>query len=230
MGRKIVLANGEIYHVYNRSVGDIDIFSTRGNIKKILQLLFYYRFYQKLRFSHFKALSQEVKKLYLNQFLSQIPLVEIYSYALMPNHYHFLIKQIQENGITRFLSNFQNSFAKFFNLKTNRKGALFLTSFKAVRIMSEEQFIHVSRYIHLNPVTGYLLKIEELLTSVLTSFRWYIGKKGKDSFVNTEKILSIFRSKENYKKFIFDQVDYQRKIDKIKKLTLDKNNKYPIMR
>ncbi len=230
MGRKIVLANGEIYHVYNRSVGDIDIFSTRGNIKKILQLLFYYRFYQKLRLSHFKALSQEVKKLYLNQFLSQIPLVEIYSYALMPNHYHLLIKQIQEDGITRFLSNFQNSFAKFFNLKTNRKGALFLTSFKAVRIMSEEQFIHVSRYIHLNPVTGYLLKIEELLTSVLTSFRWYIGKKGKDSFVNTEKILSIFRSKENYKKFVFDQVDYQRKIDKIKKLTLDKDNKYLIIR
>ena len=216
------MANQEIYHVYNRSVGDLDVFSSHSKIQRILQLFFYYRYIQRLRFSHFNKLSWQTKEQYIYQFLSQTPLVEIYAYSLMPNHYHLLLKQLQDGGIIRFLSNCQNGFAKFFNLKKKRNGTLFLTSFKAVRITNEEQFIHVSRYIHLNPVTDYLIKTEELLKSLFTSFRWYMRDMTMDCFINTEKILSIFKSKQKYKKFVFNQIDYQRKLGRIKKFLLEK--------
>jgi len=70
-------------------------------------------------------------------------LVDILAYCLMPNHFHFLLRQNLEKGISIFLGNFQNSYTKYFNLRNKRQGSLFLTPFKAVRIEDDDQFLHV---------------------------------------------------------------------------------------
>lgn len=162
--RSVVLANDEIYHVFNRSIARTEIFSNKFNLHKAIEILDYYRFIQVLRLSRFKKLTPQLKKDYSDMVIRDKPLVEIYASALMPNHYHFLLKQVQDKGIVKFISNFQNSFAKAFNLKNDRNGALFQNAFKAKRIGNDEQFIHVSRYVHLNPVTAYLIEFKDLVT------------------------------------------------------------------
>ena len=220
--RPVVLANNEIYHVFNRSIAGENIFARnqKVNLNKALEIVNYYRFLQKIRLSRFKLLPVQLKKQYLDAIGSTIPLVEIYVFAFMSNHFHFLLKQMQDKGISGFISNFQNSFAKVFNLKNNRNGALFQNAFKAKRVVTEEQFIHVSRYIHLNPVTSYLIEFDKLSSFEWTSFPVYSTREQKP-FINTDFLLKMFGSREKYVKFVADQVDYQRELASIKDFIME---------
>src|SRR3990167_3633398 len=216
--RKFVLATNETYHIYNRSVARESIFSSAIYLRKIVEISDYYRYRQQLRLSQFNNLPIDQKKEYIKSRKNKTRLVEIYAFAFMPNHYHFLLRQLTDNGITNFISNLQNSFAKYFNIKNDRNGSLFQNSFKGKRIESEEQLVHVSRYIHLNPVTSYLIELDDLVDYPWTSFRLY--HYDLDLFVNKELLMESFKSKDDYYKFVADQVDYQRTLDKIKNLVL----------
>lgn len=218
--RRIVLANDEIYHIFNRSIARENIFSLKNNLKKALEILQFYRLPQQIRLSKFKTLTESQKTEYLVAMKDKLPLVEVYAFAFMPNHYHFLLKQIQEGGIVRFISNFQNSFAKVFNLKNGRDGAVFQNSFKAKRVENDDQFLHVSRYIHLNPVTNYLINFNELASYPWTSFTKYISQE-EDSFVNINFLLNLFGSKDKYVDFVADQVGYQRELALIKESMIE---------
>ena len=217
--RKFVLATNETYHIYNRSVARESIFSSAIYLRKIVEISDYYRYRQQLRLSQFNNLPIDQKKEYIKSRKNKTRLVEIYAFAFMPNHYHFLLRQLTDNGITNFISNLQNSFAKYFNIKNDRNGSLFQNSFKGKRIESEEQLVHVSRYIHLNPVTSYLIELDDLVDYPWTSFRLY--HYDLDLFVNKELLMESFKSKDDYYKFVADQVDYQRTLDKIKDLVLE---------
>lgn len=220
--RSIIIATGEVYHLFNRTVGHEEIFSLKRQLHQILAITDYYRFNQPLRYSKFKQLSITMRIQYLNQQLKYEPIVDIFSYSFMPNHFHFLLKQLKDNGIRQFISNIQNSYARFFNLKNNRHGTLFTNPFKAKHIETDEQLIHSSRYIHLNHVTGYLINIKELFDYPWSSFHYYVDSK-KDTFINREPILNHFGTSENYIKFVVDQADYQRKLKLINHVALDGN-------
>ncbi|MBU0570116.1 transposase [Patescibacteria group bacterium] len=215
--RKVVLANGETYHIFNRSIASQEILVGRKELQRMLDLIDYYRFPQALSFSKYKNLTSEMKTQYTSNFKKNQPLVEIYAFCFMPTHFHLLLKQISEKGITIFASKFQNGFAKYFNKITKRDGGVFNRPFKAKRIATDDELAHVSRYIHLNPITSYLITPEELATYDWTSHSFYMGKGGGD-IVNIEFLLKIFGSSEKYEKFILDQVEYQRSLDQIKKL------------
>jgi putative transposase len=106
---------------------------------------------------------------------------------MMPNHFHFILKQNTKNGITRFLRRLSNSYVGYFNKKYDRAGALFQGKFKAVFIENENYLLHLSRYIHLNcqevgPLDRYLY----------SSYWEYIGKRITD-WVHPQIILSCFR-------------------------------------
>lgn len=117
------------------------------------------------------------------------------------------------------MRNFQHSYSKYFNAKNERTGSLFQSMFKAVRIESDEQLIHVSRYIHLNPVSSFLINIESLTDYAWSSFKDYMNPS--DSIIATKSILDYFKSKEEYKKFVFNQADYQRELEQIRHLALE---------
>ncbi|MEK7165927.1 MAG: transposase, partial [Patescibacteria group bacterium] len=143
--------------------------------------------------------------------------IDILAYVLMPNHFHFLLRQTKDGGISKFIGQFQNSYTKFFNIKLNRDGSLFLDQFKANLIQDEENLLHIHRYIHLNPATSYIIKsVDNILTYPWSSMgEFYYRKQG---ICEKEIILSNFKTPKSYLKFHLDQVDYQRKLAKIKHL------------
>ncbi len=218
--RELVFADGQIYHLYNRSIAKEKIFSNSFTLRQMNDVVSFYRIPQSIRYSKFKQMNREKRDDYLMIIRNKLPQVEIYAYAFMPNHFHFLLKQIQGDGIRKFISNAQNSFAKYFNLKYDRTGSLFESPFKAKLIETDEELIHVSRYIHLNPVTSYLIRFEDLSSYALNSFSVYAGKRNCE-WLNTEFIMSMFKSFDEYNLFHKDQVDYQRSLAKIRDLLLE---------
>lgn len=214
-----VLATDQFYHIFNKSVADELMLTTKYHVNRWLELVEFCRFKGTRRYSMVQKLPMEQRKTYIETLHKQPTFVEIYAFACMPNHYHLLLKQLEDNGVSTFISNLQNSFAKYFNTKHKRNGSLFLSPFKRIRIERDEVFMHVSRYIHLNPVTSYLIKEKELKIHYSTSLSHYNNPQMK-SFVERSKIIRLFGSLERYNAFIFDQVDYQQKLALIKKHTL----------
>lgn len=219
--RNIPFVTNQIYHVFNRSIASQPIFADKLEYGRMLELINYYRFKKPpLRFSHYKRLSKEQKIEYENSFMiDKNPMLEILAYCIMPNHVHFLLRPKINNAVSDFMRNLQNSYCKYFNTKRERTGSLFQFMFKAVRMETDEQLMHVSRYVHLNPVTAYIIEIEDLDSYEWSSFKDYV--LGIDSFVSKEMILSHFKSSNGYKKFVFDQAEYQRELDRIKHLFLE---------
>jgi putative transposase len=133
----------------------------------------------------------------------------------MPNHFHFLLKQTKDSGIKEFIRLMGNSYAKYFNAKYRRKGSLFESRFKAVRIETDEQLFHVSRYIHLNPYSGFVVKtLNQLIIYPFSSLPEYLSKT--NNVCHQEHLWGQFSSPAKYKQFILDQADYQRTLQGIK--------------
>ncbi|MBI4038195.1 transposase [Candidatus Daviesbacteria bacterium] len=219
--RKTPVVNGEIYHVYNRSNGQQEIFLSAKDYQRAMEVFRFYLFGKpSLRFSFYNRLPKDQKPKYLEGLYLGKPIVDIIGFCLMPNHFHFLLKGLEGKGINQFISNFQNSYAKYFNIKMTRTGSLFQQNFRAVRIESDEQLIHVSRYIHLNPITAFLVRtMEELEHYQWSSYPDYI-QRGK-TYIKKGVVLDHFRSIADYKQFMANQIDYQRKLDRIKHLLME---------
>ena len=131
--RKIVFLNGYYYHIFNRGIDKRPTFLNLREYKRILDLLYFYQFSNlPISYSRYQQMSIEIQKEYLKKIESLPKLVEIAAYCIMPNHYHLLIKQIMERGITTYVANFQNAYTKYFNTRHKRKGVLFEGVFKSV--------------------------------------------------------------------------------------------------
>jgi len=218
--RSVVFANNEIYHILNRSIAKEDIFLKENHLNRMLSLIDFYRFPQNIKFSEFKKLSPKAKQLYVDNHEGNLPLVEIYGFSLMPNHFHLQLKQLSDNGILKFTSNIQNGYAKYFNKTMDRDGSLFKRPFRAKHIDSDELFLHVLRYIHLNPVTAYLIKFKDLSNFRWNSFSHYQNYSTK-SFVNTSFAINMLGDVEKLIKFTADQEDYQKRLAYIKNVSLE---------
>jgi len=219
--RKIPIVAGEIYHVFNRSVARQPIFLSSKDYNRAIECMkFYLHNNLPLRFSHYNRLPKGQKDQMSKKIKGSPHIIEVLSFCLMPNHIHFLLRSITEKGIIQFMSNFQNSYAKYFNLRTDRSGTLFQAMFKAVRIETDEQLVHVNRYIHLNPITAYIVNnIEGLENYPWSSYPVYLDSS--PSFITKESVLNLFKNIPTFKKFTADQVDYQRKLDEIKHLVFE---------
>lgn len=220
--RTTPLASDQYYHVYNRGVARIPIFTNKREYDRFLQTLFYYRFTKPpIRLSLFLILESKKKEQLLNNLeRASDRRVEIVSFVLMPNHFHLLVQQKTDQGISGFIGNACNSYTKYINTKHRRVGTLFQGPFKAVRVESDEQLLHLSRYIHLNPLVSFVVKKEqELLTYPWSSLGYYIQDNSMQ--LNTKPVLNHFKTPAKYIKFVLDQADYGKKLEKIKHLALE---------
>lgn len=164
-----------IYHLYNRGNDKQKIFRDEKDYKVFLSLLWKY-----LKADH---QSSETKEKPLS----------LLCYCLMPNHFHFLVKQLTETAITDFMKRLLIKYVMYFNKRHQRKGRLFQSIFKAKLIEEESYLLHVSRYIHLNPQETWP---QDLSTYPYSSYATYMGKV-QNSLLNTEEIVSFFRSAQN---------------------------------
>ncbi|OIP98339.1 hypothetical protein AUJ94_00150 [bacterium CG2_30_40_12] len=223
-GRNIALSNGNYYHVLNRAVAYQKLFLEKDHYDRALELLNYYRNSKPpLRYSYFLRLPPDSKSKILKDLsCAKDFLVEILAFSLMPNHIHLLVKQIKDNGISIFMGRFQNSFTRYFNRKNTRAGHIFGGNFKAVRISSEEQLIHVIRYIKLNPLSAGVVKnFEELEQFPYASLSEYLGGRGDGYICSKDYFLSRFGSLNELKTFISDNKDYQIQLQNIKRDILE---------
>lgn len=224
-GREIRLVTGEIYHVLNRGVASQPIFRSWRDYKRCFETMLYYQNLQPpQRYSLFLTQAKKKREEILESLRKRGEfLVEIIVYCFMPNHFHFLLKQMVDGGIAKFLSNFSNSYTRYFNTLSQRAGPLLQGKFKAVRVETEEQLLHLSRYIHLNPYSSYVVKnIEDLVAYPHSSLAEYLVKSDDNGYYQKEIVLGHFKTKSEYQNFVFDQADYQRTLDEIKHLILEK--------
>ena len=212
--RSVPFVNNEYYHVFNRGVAKMPIYNNVLDYKHFLNTIVYYQADgPKPRFSFFRR--QPVALLHKN-----IKIVDIISYCLMPNHFHFLLRQKKENGITEFVGKVSNSYTRYFNVKNKRVGPLFQGEFKSVHISSNEQLLHLTRYIHLNPLIGYVTK--ELSLYKWSSYSEYLGFD--DGICLKDEVIGQFKSPNDYEKFVQDYADYARTLDFIKHNLLEKED------
>lgn len=162
-------------------------------------------------------------------------LVEIFAFCLMPNHYHIVVKQLVNGGISCFMRKLGDSYVKYFNEKYSRKGmgSLFQGKFKARLIKDNDQFVNLITYVHANPI-GTVEKnwkengISDIEIAInnLNYYRWssypdYIGKSNFPSIINKDFTLKVFagnekdfekRGGENIKKFVDGWIKYKGKL------------------
>lgn len=219
--RIVPLVSGEFYHIYNRGVARQPVFLNKRDYERFIFTLSYYMFLNpKVKLSRLLQLPQDVRKNYIVELERKgKKLVEIVSFVLMPNHFHLLLKQTLDSGISTFMRLAINSWTRYFNTKHNRPGALFQGAFKAIHIESNEQLIHLSRYIHLNPLISFIVKEKDFLTYPWSSLPDYLV--GKSSFIELGTVLDQFSSLGFYRKFVLGQVDYAKKLGEIKHLMLE---------
>lgn len=222
-GRNIPLVTDQIYHIVNRGISEQPIFIDKRDYQRALETILFYQYIDlPTRYSFYLRLPSSLREKLLTDLKQKRNLfIELISYCMMPNHIHLLLRQLKDNGISTFMSNFANSYTRYFNTKNKRSGPIFQGKFKAVRIETDEQLVHVSRYIHLNPYTAYIVKhIDDLTKYPHSSFYEYINSQESGVCVK-DLVLGQFKDRLLYKKFVFDQANYQRELDKIKHLLLE---------
>lgn len=221
--RILPLVTDQLYHIFNRGSNKQPIFLGTRDYYRALKVLQYCAFTSpRLRFSQFLLLPKRERVNHWERLHKEgSKLVEFISFTLMPNHFHLLLKQTVESGISKFMSSFQNSYTRYFNSKHERIGPLLQGQFKAVRVEDEGQLLHVHRYIHLNPYSSFVVKtLLDLENYPWSSLPDYLGKTAV-TICAKEIILTHFPNANEYRKFIFDQADYQRELENIKHLALE---------
>lgn len=148
----------------------------------------------------------------------QTKIVQIIAYCLMPTHIHLILKQLSPSGISIFMSNVLNSYTRYFNVKHKRKGPLWESKFQNVLVNKDEQLLHLTRYIHLNPTSASLANKPQGWE--FSSYNEYLGSTNYP-ICQFDDLLNI--QSAEYKKFAQDRIAYQRELAIIKKQLIDES-------
>lgn len=189
---KIYVPNS-YYHVYNRGLGHIFLDDED------------YLYFESLLARHTSP--KPVQDSRGREYRWYYPLIHVNAYCLMPNHFHLLIHQTEDElAISKFASSVLTAYTMYFNKKHKRRGPLFENTYKAVRIESDTQLMHITRYIHLNH-RDYRAWDHSSYTDYLWQTR---------DWIDTKPILALFPSIRAYQEFVDDYEEVQRTRDGIK--------------
>lgn len=209
--RKTIFANGEYYHIFNRGVDKREIFSDERDFERFLLsmnllndkndgLMIEWRDFKK---SESNATINDFLK---RSFRKRTLLVEIIAYCLNPNHYHFILKQVSDKGIEKFLHKIGISHTKYFNDKHKRSGSLFQGVFKSAHIDSNEYLLYLSAYVNKNNfIHGYNTNDNWEYSSLPD----YLEMRN-DGLVTKDIILNQFRNIEEYSQFMKENALYMK--------------------
>lgn len=152
MIRKVVFAPDEWYHCYNRGVDKRILFKSPADYQRFVMLLYASNGSQHFVLSDFGKISGGPSLELILKAERGNQLVDIGAYALMPNHYHLLLREREPGGITTFMRKLGTGYAMAFNLKYKRVGTLFSSRFQARHVEDDRYMRRLVHYIHANPV------------------------------------------------------------------------------
>jgi putative transposase len=226
---------GSFYHVYNRGVEKRTIFLDDEDRLRFIHDLYelndkdyalnvsYYFEYQSNRGLSEEKIKKVLRELQIEK--QRKLLVDIASFCMMPNHFHFILSPKVENGISLFMQKFGVGYTRYFNYKYHRVGPLFQGRYKAKHISDDTYLKHCTGYIHRNPLelmtfagkrTG--IQFRKAAENFLSAYRWsshpdFIGIKNFPSVIHPNFIMNMFDNNNTaYKKLVFDwtEEDYAR--------------------
>ena len=199
----------EVYHIYNRGVDKRNVFMNDKDRCRFVHDLFEFNDinpapqYLEVRLPNIKRPTRKL-------------LVEIMVFCLMPNHFHLLLRQKRERGISEFMRKLGTGYTNYFNQRYQRSGVLFQGKFKIIHINDERHFAHLPYYIHCNPLdlstpewrTQKINNFKEAI-NFLETYRWsshldYLGKHNFPSVTNREVLLESFGNEKKYAESIKD--------------------------
>jgi REP element-mobilizing transposase RayT len=178
--RKTHFVTQECYHIYNRGVDRRDIFLDQGDYLKFIEYM------------------KKIKETKLdNNQLSLFDSVEFICYCLNPNHYHFILKQLKDEGITKFMHFLATSYTMFFNTKYRRSGSLFQGPFKAKQVKSFDHLLWLSAYVNANAQIHGI--IDDSSDYQWCSFPYYLGIE-EGNVCNKKMIIETVNNYDKYAK------------------------------
>jgi len=177
MQRRIEFYEGEFYHVYNRGANKIKIFVNDVDRDRFCKLLFVCNSVKPVTFRSIKGLS-------LEEIERGDTLVDIGAYCFMSNHFHLLLREKSEDGITIFMKKLLTAYSMYFNTKYERTGVLFQGRFKATHVDNDEYLKYLFSYIHLNPVKMIDSKWKENGIIDRTKAERFLGKYQYSSYLD----------------------------------------------
>lgn len=207
--RKKSFANGEFHHVFNRGVDKRIIFTDRYDMDRFFEGLIEFNavdpigsLYENLR----RKRGGETATL-------SAKLVNIIAYCLNPNHYHLILEQLVDGGISEFMKRI-GGYTWYFNNKYERSGSLFQGAFKSVHIDSNEYLLHVSAYTNLNDRVHQLDGSDTTLVPSRSSWGEYMDERIK-GVCEKAIILEQFERAREYERFALSSLEsiLQRKED-----------------
>lgn len=221
-----IYSENAYYHLYNRGVEKRRIFLDEQDYGVFLSYLKQYllpKDEEGLRRllsdpnTSYRERDKILKLLRLNNFSDEITLL---AYCLMPNHFHFLIHQKSQDSIDRFMNSIGTRYTQYFNKKYKRVGKLYQGNYKGVMVITDEQLLHLSRYIHKQALAlqGIAWERSEMQPC---SYPEYVGKR-RTEWVHPEEILKFFSKtnpKLSYEAFVAEIED----LLIINKLILEEN-------
>jgi len=232
-----------LVHVYNRGSRKMPIVYDEADKWRFLKSLYYLNdeYAPANIFHHLKSKVQLTK--YRNfqrpkDWPTLRPLVKILSYCLMPNHFHLLLRQITENGISKFMARFSDSFTKYINIKHDMSGRLFQGSYQSKLVKTEKMLWHTDAYIQVfNPFELYDGGLERATEEFDKAFKFALeypfcslgesfGKRNLH-IIDRDVLGEIWSNTSEYKEFAQEAIIYHnnsnRKVLKVKKLTSNVN-------
>jgi len=232
--------NGEFYHIFNRGVEKRKIFLHTSDFFRFISCLYELN---DERLVKMRDRIEERRKRHTGEtrvsFREKKHLVEVIDFCLMPNHYHLVLRQLVDGGISLFMKKLANSYTGYFNEKYKRKGvgALFQGPFKAVHIDGDNQLINLIGYIFTNPIelienrwkeTG--VESPQKAIEFLKSYRWsgyldYIGIGNFPSVTKRDFIIELFGGQNKIKEFVEDRVlsksNFERNFKEVENIVLE---------
>lgn len=219
MERKFKFSVGEYYHLYNRGNDKKKIFLSEHDTERFMRLLF-------LCNSQERVLQQNIPNGKTFETSIDTPLVAIGVYCLMPNHFHILLKEIKEDGISLFMQKLATGYSMYFNKKYERTGTLFEGRFKATHVDNDMYLKYLFAYIHLNPIKLIDAnwkenglkdreRVQEHLNNYASSSYFdYIGKdRGENKILNTKVFPEYFETTNQFDHFINDWLSSRSDLD-----------------
>lgn len=199
--RKTQLVENEYYHIYNRGVDKRDVFLDDFDYLRFLKSMKDFNSSEPIGSLYEKDIrtrKSQVRGILVSTMEAKFPkLVEMICYCLNSNHYHFILKQIAEKGIEKFMQRIGTGYTKYFNQKYKRIGSLFQGPFKSAHI-SPNNFIYLSAYVNCNAEIHGVAKTAEIYK--WCSFPDYIGERN-GKLCSKEIILNQFKNREEYRDF-----------------------------
>ncbi len=183
---------GEFYHVFNRGVDKRKIFSDKADAGRFLKSIIEFNTEEPIGSLYEKTFATKLRK---REKEKQI--VDIVCYCLNPNHYHFILRQLIDGGISEFMKRLGIGYTRYFNIRQKRSGVLFQGKFKSKRIITNEYLLYVSAYVNLN---NRVHRLGDPISKSSSSWDEYI-KGSREGVCKKDIILDQFKNISEYKEF-----------------------------